>query len=41
VHLDELGKKAGLGPGKIAEALLNLELKGLIMRKPGNYVVKA
>jgi DNA processing protein len=40
-HLDELGRKSGLGPGKIAEALLNLELKGLIMRKPGNYVVKA
>jgi DNA processing protein len=40
IHLDEIGRKASLGPGKIAEALLNLELKGLIMRKPGNYVVK-
>jgi DNA processing protein len=41
IHLDDLGRKIALGPGKIAEALLNLELKGLIMRKPGNYVVKA
>jgi DNA processing protein len=41
LHIDELARKAAFGPGKIAEALLNLELKGLIMRKPGNYVVKA
>ena len=41
IHLDGLGRKVALGPGKVAEALLNLELKGLIMRKPGNYVVKA
>jgi len=41
IHLDELSRRIALGPGKIAEALLNLELKGLIMRKPGNYVVKA
>ncbi|UCE65901.1 MAG: DNA-processing protein DprA [Candidatus Zixiibacteriota bacterium] len=39
VHLDELIRKAGLGPGKTAEVLLNLELKGFIMRKPGNYLV--
>ena len=39
VHLEELIRKAGLGPGKTAEALLNLELKGFIMRKPGNYLV--
>jgi DNA processing protein len=41
VHVDEIGRRAGLGPGKTAEALLNLELKGFIMRKPGNFVVKA
>lgn len=41
LHLDEIGRKAQLGPGKTAEALLNLELKGYIMRKPGNFVVKA
>jgi len=39
VHLDELIRKAGLSPGKTAEVLLNLELKGFIMRKPGNYLV--
>lgn len=41
LHLDELGRKLSLGTGKIAEVLLNLELKGLILRKPGNFVVKA
>ncbi len=41
VHLDELGRKVGLGPGKTAEVLLKLELKGFIIRKPGNYVVIA
>jgi DNA processing protein len=39
VHLDELTRKAGLGTGKTAEVLLNLELKGFILRKPGNYLV--
>ncbi len=41
IHLDEIGRRTLLGPGKTAEALLNLELKGFIMRKPGNFVVKA
>jgi DNA processing protein len=41
VHVDEIGRKSQLGPGKTAEALLNLELKGFIMRKPGNFVVRA
>jgi DNA processing protein len=41
MHVDEIGRKSGFGPGKTAEALLNLELKGFIMRKPGNFVVKA
>jgi DNA processing protein len=41
LHVDEIGRKAQLGPGKIAEALLNLELKGFIIRKPGNFVVRA
>jgi DNA processing protein len=39
IHLDELIRKVGLGPGKTAEVLLNLELKGFILRKPGNYLV--
>jgi DNA processing protein len=41
LHVDEIGRKSRLGPGKTAEALLNLELKGFIMRKPGNFVVRA
>ena len=41
IHLDEINRKNGLGHGKTAEALLNLEMKGFIIRKPGNYVVKA
>jgi len=41
VHLDDLTRKTGLGPGKTAEVLLNLELKGFITRKPGNYLVLA
>ncbi|MEE9554844.1 MAG: DNA-processing protein DprA, partial [candidate division Zixibacteria bacterium] len=41
IHLDEIGKKISLGPSKTAELLLNLELKGFILRKPGNFVVTA
>lgn len=41
IHLDEIGKKISLGPSRIAELLLNLELKGYILRKPGNFVVIA
>jgi DNA processing protein len=41
LHIDELVRKAELGPGRTAQALLNLELKGFIIRKPGNYVVRA
>lgn len=41
VHIDELGRKLGSSPAKISELLLSLEIKGFIMRKPGNYVVKA
>ncbi len=41
VHVDELGRKSGLSPPRMSELLLNLEIKGFIMRKPGNYVIKA
>ena len=41
IHVDELGRKSGLGPARTTELLLNLEIKGFIMRKPGNYVVRA
>jgi DNA processing protein len=39
IHLDDLMRKTGLGPGKTAEVLLKLELQDLIMRKPGNFIV--
>lgn len=41
IHIDDLGRRTGLGPTRTAELLLNLEIKGFIMRKPGNYVVRA
>ncbi len=41
VHIDELARKSGLSPARTSELLLNLEIKGFIMRNPGNYVVKA
>ncbi len=41
VHLDEIGRRISLTPSKISELILNLELKGFILRKPGNFVVKA
>lgn len=41
IHVDELGRKSGLGPARTSELLLNLEIKGFIIRKPGNYVVRA
>jgi DNA processing protein len=40
-HLDELGRRTKLGPARIAELLLKLEIKGYILRKPGNIVVRA
>jgi DNA processing protein len=40
-HIDELGRKSDLSPARTAELLLNLEIKGFIMRKPGNYVIRA
>lgn len=39
IHMDDLMRKTGLGPGRTAEVLLRLELKGFIIRKPGNFLV--
>jgi DNA processing protein len=41
LHLDDLIRKTGFDHGRTAEVLLNLELKGFIMRKPGNFLVQA
>ena len=36
IHIDELGRKTGLAPGKLVSILLSLELKGLVNQAPGN-----
>jgi DNA processing protein len=40
IHLDELTRKLDFDLSRTAEVLLNLELKGFILRKPGNYIVR-
>jgi len=40
IHLDDIAKKIKMGPARLAELLLNLEIKGLILRKPGSLVVR-
>jgi len=35
IHIDDLVRKTGMGPGKIAGILLRLELKGLVDQAPG------
>jgi DNA processing protein len=36
-HADELSRDTGLGAGELAKALMQLELKRLVRRLPGNY----
>lgn len=36
-HADELAREAGLGAGALAAVLMQLELKRLVVRQPGNY----
>ncbi|HEX4607290.1 MAG TPA: DNA-processing protein DprA [Urbifossiella sp.] len=36
-HADELAREAGVGSGELARVLMQLELKRLIRRLPGNY----
>ncbi|MFH1090358.1 MAG: DNA-processing protein DprA [Pseudomonadota bacterium] len=40
VHLDVLGRKVGWTPSQMAPVLLNMELRGLIRRLPGNLYAK-
>jgi DNA processing protein len=37
VHIDELSRKAGMDIGRLSGLLLNLELRGLIVQRPGKY----
>ena len=39
-HFDELVRKLGYTPAKVSAILLKLELSGLIVRRPGNYVAR-
>jgi DNA processing protein len=40
IHLDQLAQKIDLAPGRLAEALLQLELKGLIIQGAGKMYCK-
>jgi DNA processing protein len=40
-HFDELVRKLGYPPAKVSAILLKLELSGLAVRRPGNYVTRA
>lgn len=37
VHIDDLGRKLCLPPGKLASILLRLELGGIVAQSPGNF----
>jgi DNA processing protein len=37
IHIDDLVRKTGMTPGKIASILLHLELKGLVEQTPGKH----
>ena len=36
VHIDDLGRKLSMAPGKLASILLQLELNGIVEQSPGN-----
>jgi DNA processing protein len=36
-HADELARELGLSPGDLARTLMQLELKRVIRRLPGNF----
>lgn len=40
-HFDELVRELGYQPSKISAIVLKLELAGLVVRRPGNYVARA
>jgi DNA processing protein len=39
-HFDELVRQLGYSPSKVSSILLKLELSGLIVRRPGNFVAR-
>ena len=40
VHIDELGRKTAIAPGKLSGILLALELKGIVEQLPGKLFAK-
>jgi DNA processing protein len=40
-HFDELVRRLGFAPSKLAALLLKLELAGAVTRRPGNFVARA
>jgi DNA processing protein len=40
-HFDELVRRLGFNPSKLAAMILKLELAGVIVRRPGNFVARA
>lgn len=40
VHIDDLGRKLSMAPGKLASILLQLELSGIVDQSPGNFFAR-
>lgn len=40
VHIDDLNRRLGMDAGSLAAILIQLELKGMIRREPGNHFVR-
>ncbi|MEN8807607.1 MAG: DNA-processing protein DprA [Desulfobacterales bacterium] len=40
VHIDDLGRKLSMAPGKLASILLQLELNGIVEQSPGNFFTR-
>ena len=40
VHIDDLGRKTAIAPGKLSSLLLALELKGMVEQLPGKFFTK-
>jgi DNA processing protein len=40
VHIDDLGRKLSMAPGKLASILLQLELNGFVEQSPGNFFAR-
>ncbi|MGD8676466.1 MAG: DNA-processing protein DprA [Desulfobacterales bacterium] len=40
IHIDDLGRKLSMAPGKLASILLQLELNGFVEQSPGNFFTR-